>query len=203
MKKKIMMAERAIARDTCDAFSEKSIRHRPESARDISHQPGLQKSETRGGAGRSLPAEGQVICGVAMLPVHACLQPSCFHGKAAQAPFVFDSARRGMLYGAGLLWPHPTLQLCPHPLSQLHEEPSGETGATVAGDRHTPMARVGSSARLARTKQGSGPVGTAEAYTRGAAARPPGSNVRQLMGFLTVAFAQTSWGGSKHVIRPI
>jgi hypothetical protein len=110
-----MMAERAIARDTCDALSEKSIRHRPESARDISHQPGLQKSETRGGAGRSRPAEGQVSGGVAMLSVQAYRQPSCFHAKAAQAPFVLDSAPGGMLYGAGLLWPHPTFQLCPHP----------------------------------------------------------------------------------------
>jgi hypothetical protein len=41
-----MMVERAIARDACDALSEKSIRHCPEVARDLSHQPGLQKSET-------------------------------------------------------------------------------------------------------------------------------------------------------------
>jgi hypothetical protein len=206
-----MMAERAIARETCDALSEKSIRHRPESARDISHQPGLQKSETRGGAGRSWPAEGQVSGGVAMLSVQACRQPSCFHAKAAQAPFVLDSAPGGMLYGAGLLWPHPTFQLCPHPRAQLHEEPSGETGATVAGARHTTMALVGSSARLARTRHGSGPVGTAEAYTRDAAARPPGSNVgrvigaertcspEQLMERPTAAFAQTGWGSSEHV----
>jgi hypothetical protein len=148
-----MMAERAIARDACDALLEKSIRHCPEVARDISHQPGLQKSETRGGAGRSRLAEGQVSGGVAMLPVQTCRQPSCFHAKAAQAPFVFDSAPGGMLYGAGLLWPHPTFQLCPHPRGQLYEEPSGETGATVAGDKHTPTVLVGNSATQARTQR--------------------------------------------------
>ena len=148
-----MMAERAIARDACDALLEKSIRHCPEVARDISHQPGLQKSETRGGAGRSRPAEGQVSGGVAMLPVQTCRQPSCFHAKAAQAPFVLDSAPGGMLYGAGLLWPHPTFQLCPHPRGQLYEEPSGETGATVAGDKHTPTVLVGNSATQARTQR--------------------------------------------------
>ena len=146
------MAERAIARDACDALLEKSIRHCPEVARDISHQPGLQKSETRRGAGRSRLAEGQVSGGVAMLPVQTCRQPSCFHAKAAQAPFVLDSAPGGMLYGAGLLWPHPTFQLCPHPRGQLHEEPSGETGATVAGDRHTPTVLVGNSATQACTQ---------------------------------------------------
>jgi hypothetical protein len=104
--------------------------------------------------------------GVAMLLVQTCRQPSCFHGKAAQGPFVFDSARRGMLFGAALqLWTHPPFQLCPHPRAQLHEEPSGETGSTVAVGRHTPTALVGSSARHARMQQGSGPVGTAGAYT--------------------------------------
>ena len=110
-KKQIMMAERAIARDACDALLEKSIRHCPEVARDISHQPGLQKSETRGGAGRSRPAEGQVNGGVAMLPVQTCRQPSCFHGKAVQAPFVFGSTPRGWLTGGTLAREHPTMQL--------------------------------------------------------------------------------------------
>ena len=89
----------------------------------------------------------------AMLPVQTCRQPSCFHAKAAQAPFVLDSAPGGMLYGAGLLWPHPTFQLCPHPRGQLYEEPSGETGATVAGDKHTPTVLVGNSATQARTQR--------------------------------------------------
>ena len=88
-----------------------------------------------------------------MLPVQTCRQPSCFRAKAAQAPFVLDSAPGGMLYGAGLLWPHPTFQLCPHPRGQLYEEPSGETGATVAGDKHKPTVLVGNSATQARTQR--------------------------------------------------
>jgi hypothetical protein len=33
--------------------------------------------------------------GVAMLLAQTCRQPFCFHGQAAQAPFVFDSVPRG------------------------------------------------------------------------------------------------------------
>ena len=90
--KKQMMAARAIARDACDALSD--IRHCPEAVRDLGHQPGLQKPETWGSAGRSRMAEGQVSGGVAMLLAQTCRQPSCFHGQAVQAPFVFYSARR-------------------------------------------------------------------------------------------------------------
>jgi hypothetical protein len=70
-----------------------------------------------------------------------------------QAPFVFGSAPRGWLTGGTLAREHPTIQLCPHPWGQLYEEPSGETGATVAGDKHTPTVLVGNSATQARTQR--------------------------------------------------
>ena len=97
--------------------------------------------------------DGQVRGGLAMLPAEESRQPGCFLAQTVQAPFVFDSAPGGMLYGAGLLWPHPTFQLCPHPWGQLYEEPSGETGATVAGDKHKPTVLVGNSATQARTQR--------------------------------------------------
>jgi len=106
-----------------------------------------------GGAKRSRSVDGQVRGGLAMLPAEESRQPGCFLAQTVQAPFVFDSAPGGMLYGAGLLWPHPTFQLCPHPWGQLYEEPSGETGATVAGDKHKPTVLVGNSATQARTQR--------------------------------------------------
>jgi hypothetical protein len=152
-KKQIMMAQGAGARggrnDPLKTIPGARLKTAPSS------WPELDSLERAcwGGVKRSRSVDGQVRGGLAMLPAEESRQPGCFLAQTVQAPFVFDSDPGGMLYGAGLLWPHPTFQLCPHPRGQLYEEPSGETGATVAGDKHKPTVLVGNSATQARTQR--------------------------------------------------
>ena len=117
-----------------------------------------------GGAKRSRSVDGQVRGGLAMLPAEESRQPGCFQAQTVQAPFVFDSAPRGWLTGGTLAREHPTIQLRVYAQAQLlarpsrrveaaRVEPSGETGATVAGDKHKPTVLVGNSATQARTQR--------------------------------------------------
>jgi hypothetical protein len=134
--------------------------------------------------------------------------------ESTQAPFVLDSIPGGRLYGARMQpWKHPIFQLCPQLRTQLRDEPSGETGETEAVGGHTPTALVGSSAQHAGMRQEIGTGGASEAYTRAAAARPPGSHARRAMGVdrtclpgqpmepCAVTFAQIICEGGEHVLQ--
>ena len=169
------MAQRAIARVGRKDPLEKSPGDCPETGPDGWPKLAPLEKADWGGAERSWSANGQVRGGLAMLPAGRGRQPGCFQAQTAQAPFVFGSALLGRLMGVTpLVWDHSIIQLRVHSQVQLLERPSRRTAPVGAEHRYTPGSPVGNSAGCStRALRRAGFAGTAEAYTRSAAARPP------------------------------
>jgi hypothetical protein len=98
-KKQIMMTQGAIACGGRDEPLKKSAGTRPETPRDVRHNPDLLQGASWGGAERSRAVDGQVRCGFAMLPAGTRRQPGCFLTQTVQAPFVFGSVHYRTLNG--------------------------------------------------------------------------------------------------------
>jgi hypothetical protein len=134
LKKKIMMAQRAIARagrnDPLEKLPSACLKTGP----DGWAKPDPLERALWGGAERSRSADGQVRGWLTMLPAGGGRQPGCFQAQTVQAPFVFGSALLGLLIGVPHpAWEHPIIQLRVHVQAQLLERPPRRIEAAVCG----------------------------------------------------------------------